>query len=144
MKKMLLSAAALTLLFTACKKDDNKNNNSSSWTLGSTSYTATTVVDSSGTIIVGASNGAVFLSTGASSFVTGSHKIVEWADSALQIDITAMTAAGAAFSSTDNHNVNADVTVNNGKVSVTVPEVWLTNLMGTDSLKFSGTFHTTN
>ena len=41
------------------------------------------------------------------------------------------------YSSTGNDHIKAHVTVKDGKITIDVPEVWVRNTKGTDSVKFS-------
>ena len=154
MKKALLSMAAVATLFTACKKSDDDNGGGTStnqWKIGGTTYTALAQngVALNGSTLAGTSasstSGSVLWVSfgGAVPTTSGTYKIVETADAADEIDITAIAGSagsGTVYGSMDRTaNPTAAVTVTGGKISVTIPEVWAQNAANAnDSVKVSG------
>ncbi|XZF13874.1 hypothetical protein ACTHGU_18990 [Chitinophagaceae bacterium MMS25-I14] len=145
MKKILLGATALSFLFaTSCKKKDD-GGSSNSWTLNGASYSVLTATAGGNTLTAANGNASnangVYFNFTTYPTANGTYKVVENATNANEVDITTLTYSGATFStygSTGNDNINATVTVNNGKVSINVPSVWMKNsTTGTDSVKLT-------
>jgi hypothetical protein len=154
MRKLLLSAAAMTLLFTACKKkDDNGTGNGlgkNEWKIGSTTYkplTAQLVSGSNGVLtgigMNGTNSGTITFYFNDATFPTtgGQFKIVDNpnADDEILINVATsdMSANTKAYGSTANTNASATVTVEGGKISISVPEITVTNT-NSESTTFSG------
>lgn len=153
MKKILLGAAALSVMFaTSCKKNDDNNSNpsgTSTYTLAGTKYTPSTVTRGSsasagsltGLDMSGNSFSVMFQTLPTAS---GTYKIVSIAPSAAdEVSIMATsgtTSAPVAYASLAT-STTAAITVNNGKMTVVVPEISaLRNTNGAyDTVKISGT-----
>jgi hypothetical protein len=150
MKKIILSLLVTSALFTACKKDDDNGGGTTTnqWKIGPNTYTASTGATLQGDALA---NVASTASTGSSFTVTfntvpttgGTYKIVGGVPSAAdEVLITAGTGSLTSLSyyeTSDNvSNPTANVTVENGKISVTVPSVWAKNITESDSLQISG------
>ena len=152
MKKILLSAAVLAVVFTGCKKDDDNGGGTATnqWKIAGTTYTAVSngVNSLLGTLIGAGMNGSTgsSFSIGFNGLTTpttgGTYKIVSAdnldADDEISVSASVGSGTGTAYQSTGNDNMTAAVTVNGGKVSVTVPEIWAKNMDGNDSVKVSG------
>jgi len=147
MKKILLGAAALSVMFaTSCKKNDDKSGPSSTFTLAGTSYSPSTVAKQSTgsvTVLMGTdqtnSFGVMFNTVPTAN---GTYKIMEDATAADEVQIVAANGQTTLYGSLDN-TATATVSVNGGKITVTVPEISAerTNMttMKTDTVKVSGT-----
>lgn len=148
MKKLLLGAAALTMLATACKKKDDGGTPSNSWKVGSTSYTSMATVGASMgslyTVTASTGNGTStsligFTFSGAAAPAAGTYKVVGSSSPAAgQVVFTAASGSASgttSYKSTGSDNINATVSVSNGKVSVSMPDTWAKNISGSDSVK---------
>ena len=146
MKKMLLAAAAATVLFASCKKDKTATSDNT-WKIGTTSYSGSVTV--SGATITGSSSGTTTASIFEANFavlptVSGTYNIVAFATDSNEVDITTGTGSllgGSFYGSTGNDHKTATVTVTNGKVKVTIPEISVAPTLGssaTDSTTASG------
>ena len=150
MKKLLLGAVALTMLATACKKSDDSTP-ANSWKVGANSYTAATVAGSgtSGfytlTAVDASANGLTFTFNGTTAPTAGTYKV----SSAIippagQVSFVA-SVSPKAYSPTGNDNISAVVTVNSGKVSVSLPNAWAkSSSSATDSVQVSANVTQTN
>lgn len=147
MKKILLGAAALSVMFaTSCKKDDDKGGPSSTFKLAGTSYTPSTVAKQSVsgmTAIMGTDNTNIFeVLFNTTPTASGTYKIVENPTAADELTVAAMSGTTAEYSGLSSTST-ATVTVNNGKLTVVIPEISAerTNMttMVTDTVKISGT-----
>lgn len=143
-QKAALAAATVALLTASCKKDDdNGGSSSNTWTVNGTNYTATNVVrqSQSGFTLLSATatSGSTSNSVGFifSSTPTANGKVRIGADNG--VDIVTASGSTANYSTYDDSKVDASVTVNSGKISITVPDVWLYKGSGSsrDSVKFS-------
>lgn len=147
MKKILLGAAALSVMFaTSCKKNDDKSGPSSTFTLAGTSYTPSSVVKGTNlgmTALMGTDGtNAFYVLFSAAPTASGTYKIVENASANDQLQIVASSGQTNLYSSIDV-SATANVTVNGGKITVTIPEISAerTNVStaATDTVKISGT-----
>lgn len=140
MKKILLSSAAVALLFaSSCKKDDDKGGGGNSWSVKGTSYGASTVTRNASAKTLTATNGtnSITLYFDALPTANGTVKI---GDNTNELTIAAAGMNGATTYGYFNKsvtNVNATVTMNNGKISVSAPEFWAEDIMTDDSVKIS-------
>ncbi|XZF13875.1 hypothetical protein ACTHGU_18995 [Chitinophagaceae bacterium MMS25-I14] len=148
MKKFLLGAAAFSLLFAvSCKKSDD-NNSVGNWKLGGTTYGATsTDSTTSGNTYVLYANDAnaneISFTFNSTMPVTGTYKVVSFfslfVTTGNNVAIQTLALPSTAYASTGNDNINASVTVNSGKVAISVPSVWMKNQNGNDSLQLTAT-----
>lgn len=128
----MLSAAAMTLLFAACSKDDD-NGSSNTWSVGSNSYTATTVttngpqlVANNGTKIVTATfTGSSLPTSGGSFAVVGAGM----AANEVMVGVTDGTVNGT-YVTTGTDNKTATVTVSGGKVKIVATDLRAKNTNG--------------
>lgn len=146
MKKILLGAAALSVVFaTSCKKsDDNNSSPSNSWTVNGTSHSASMVTKTSTT---GASTLTAADASGNSFIVVfktyptanGTYHVSGDIIPQNNTDVTiGVSGSTGQFFSLGNDNVNATITVNSGKVNVSLPDTWVGSVTGTDSVKVNG------
>lgn len=129
MKKLLFGALALTFLATACKKDDEGPSNS--WTVGSTTYGAANVTGAFGSLVATTGSGSTINSiqvnfNGVTLPTTGGtyDVVAGGTPAANQISFSASEVSNGVskvFTSTGSGNVKANVSVNGGKVSVSMP-----------------------
>lgn len=147
MKKVLLSAAALTVLLGACKKDDDKGS-SENFTVGSTTYPVVgggvingpTLLATSGDLN-NLSSFTVMFNGMAAPTASGSYKVVAGLPGVNEISLSAsVNNNSAAYISTGNDNISAEVTVNAGKVSINLPKAWAVKPGGGDSVQVSANF----
>lgn len=138
MKKILLATAAAGLFFNACKKDDNLPTNTNTWRVGANTRTATGV-SVTGNALAATDNTNSITVTFGSTLPTsdGNFKIVGGSPEPGEMSITVMEGSLNAYHTTGNENKEAKVTVTSNKVSITVPDVWAKNTLGTDSLLIS-------
>ncbi len=137
MKKNLILYSSLTVLLGACSKDHDDSNNSNTWTLGGTTYKASNVAFFPGVTpdliaISGEPANTVdwidFLfmnstTTDGQVLITDTHDL-----NTVQIKVSKLVANVETHYSNGETNVNANVTVKNGKVSVNFPgKIWLHN-----------------
>jgi hypothetical protein len=153
MKKLALSVAAIGLLFTACKKDDNKENGgglgSNQFKVGTTTYNASSVTHSMGTITVagasGTSGGGLFIGFSGDGLPTasGTFKIVASDDLDANDEISVDAAIGSGTSGTfydsetNTTNPTAKVTVNGSNVQVEFTDLTVKETLGTATEKIS-------
>jgi hypothetical protein len=150
-KSLAYTLIAVLLVFAACKKNASSVG---SWAYGGTKYTAT------GTTLSTTLAGQPYLTattssttaTGELSFyfatqpvTTGNYKVVNYAatlDSG-QLYIQFVNAGNFYYLSTGNDNITASVNVSGGKISVTVPPVYLEDYANPvpDSAQLSATIH---
>ena len=158
MKKLLLSAAAIAFLFTACKKkDDNGTGNGlgkNQWKVNGTTFnalTAAAVQGGAGTLIASGTNGGTEVGSFTATFAGGAFpgtggqfKIVDVADATDEVSIMVGTnntsgSSAKAWGSTASTTATATVSVDNGKVTISVPEITVTSASATpSSTTFSG------
>jgi hypothetical protein len=145
MKKLLLPAAALTLIFFACKKKGSGDDGpapvdgNNKWKVGESSYTASAMSVNGG--LITATNDtqsvSVTFSDGSLPSANGTIPVSHAFGTGLSIAVTEGTVpVHDIYYSTGKESKNATVTINNGKVTVSVPTVWAKNLKG-DSLQVS-------
>ncbi len=148
MKKFLFLATAVTLLFaSSCKKKDDSGP-SNYWTVNGTKHVVATSTGGGG--ILGfvenssATGNLLSFEFGSSSLPTsnGTYKIVNpdnITGSANEVVVMPNYGSGGlVYYPSKGTNANASVTVNGGKISITVPEIWVVNsLTGNDSVKLS-------
>jgi len=152
MKKNLILFLSLALLLGACKKDhgDNNNNASNTWTFKGTTYTAATVAYVNGGSAANLSAGATGATATSADGLTfgfttpptssGQLLITDSGDpNTLMVSVSKLTGTSTTFYLNAETNVMADVTVSNGKVSVSFPgTIWLYNLSNSsDSAQLS-------
>ena len=148
MKKTLLCLSLmLTACVMSCKKDDDKSSSGSSsntWTFKGVKYSSATVTAKATAHSISAADGdhqfmVSFLSKLPAT--SGKYKIVFFApESEDEVGIYVIDTPGNPYVSTGNDNATADITVSaDGKLSVSVPEVWVSNVGKADSAKVSGT-----
>ena len=144
MKKLLFGALALTMLATACKKDDD-NGPGNTFKVNSTTLTTSSVQSSGSTVTVngtngGATGGIIFSFPGTATPAAGTYKVVADATGANQVEFIAALGAGTTgtfYSSTGTGTVNAVVTINSGKITITMPDAPAKNITGTDVVNVS-------
>lgn len=152
MRKILLSAAAVTMLFTACKKkDDNGTGNGlgkNQWKVGSTTYNSLGVSGAMGLIVASGTNGGTELSTFTVGFANnayptsgGQFNIVDVANDPNELSVNVGTSNtggnSQAWGSSASGNPQATVTVDGGKVTVSIPQITVTGA-SSSSTTFSG------
>lgn len=152
MKKIFalaLSAVVLTLI-ASCSHTNSASPNS--YTFKGTSYNAATITASvSGGVLqatnLSATNTVNITNTniafGAFPTTSGSYRVVNYNNTPAsnEVVIGFADAAGTTYFSTGSENQNATVTVNNGKVSISVPNVWLQSTISqSDSGQYSAHF----
>jgi hypothetical protein len=151
MKKNLVLYSFFVLLLGACSKDHGDNNNSSNtWTFAGTTYKALTVVYVNGGAqanLSASASGGTTTSADGLSFVfstpptISSQMLITYSGEPNTVLVTASKLSGTntTFYLNEETNVKADVTVNNGKVSVNFPgTIWLHNLTNSaDSAQLS-------
>jgi hypothetical protein len=135
MKKLLLGAVALTMLATACKKDDENGTPSNTITVDGNNYAliATNGFNVSGSTVMasgtsGTNAGTITLDfPGSAAPTAGTYKIVsnDSTVGANQVSFAAATTNGGTanlYESTGAGNVSATVTVNGGKIAISMPD----------------------
>lgn len=151
MKKNIILYAFVTLLLVACSKHkDSPETASNSWTFAGTSYKASTVVyingggganlsaSAAGSTTTSA-NGLVFLFTTPPT-TSGQMLITDSDDpNTVMVGTSNLSGTTTTFYMNGTTNVNANVAVNNGKISVSFPgKIWLHNMSNfNDSLQLS-------
>lgn len=148
--KITLSLLSASLLLAAsCKKDDDKNSGSSasnnSWKLNGQTYTATQVARAkqngldylnATAIVDGKAASSVGFVFDTAPTASGNVRVGD-GDNQLLI-VTTVSNNTTAYSVEGTTKVDASVTVNGGKLTITVPEVWLKNANNlNDSVTFS-------
>ena len=151
MKKGLVLFISLALLLSACKKDHNDSGNASNtWNFKGTDYTAATVVyvnGGSAANLSASATGATATSADGLTFAfttpptsSGQLLITDTGDpNTLLVSVSKLSGTTTTFYLNEETNVMANVTVNNGKISVSFPgTIWLHNLANTnDSAQLS-------
>jgi hypothetical protein len=151
MKGNLILYLSLALVLGACKKDkEDSNTAANTWTFKGTNYTAATVdyINGGSTAnLIAVATGATATSTDQLTFgfttsptSSGQLPITDSADpNTLLVSISKSTGTSTTFYLNGETNVKADVTVNNGKISVSFPgTIWLYNLSNSsDSAQLS-------
>jgi hypothetical protein len=141
MKRNMILYACITFLLIACSKHSDKSGSSAnSWTFAGTSYKAATVtyINAGGAANLSASasgstatsaNGLVFSFT--TPPTTSSQMLITNSNDPNTVLVAASNLSGttATFFTNSATDINANVTVNNGKVSITFAgKIWLHNL----------------
>lgn len=149
MKAILFSTiACLLLIIASCKKHDCQPQNF--WRINGVTHEVASIYH----IIPGPNVEMVFVRDGDSATrnsnvdfdfdklptTSGDYEIGPYVSQG-QMQILATSYFGGddygIYSSTGNDHTKAHVTVNSGKITIDVPEVWVRNTRGTDSVKFS-------
>ena len=151
MKRNIFLYASVTLLLIACgKQNDSINSAANSWTFDGTSYKASTVVyiNAGGAANLSAP-AAGSTSTSAIGLVfafptpptsSGQMLITDSNDSnTVLVGVSKLSGTSTTFYTNSATNINANVTVNNGKVGISFPgKIWLHNLSNfSDSAQLS-------
>lgn len=152
MNRFLLRLVLFAMLATACKKGDSSSPQAGSWKVGVTSYTS--IRTEGGT--KGGSNymleaiaspnipfdGISFVFYGTSIPAAGTYRVVTGGLPAPG-QVSFGTAEGVTlggptsnYQATGNGNVDAIVTITNGKVSISMPDAWAKDA-NNDSVKVS-------
>ena len=141
MKKSLILYTCVTFLLSACSKhNDSSDASANTWTFAGTSYKAATVVyingggaanlsaSASGSTATSA-NGLIFAFTTPPTS-NGQMRITNSNDpNTVLVATSNLSGTTTTFYGNDVTNINANVTVNNGKVSINFPgNIWLHNL----------------
>lgn len=151
MKKLLLGTLALTMLATACKKDDDSSSsNANTVSVGGTSYSTTStggsVTVTGNTVTAAGVNGnslaagLTFEFPGSSAPAAGTYKVVADTTGTLAANTVsfyatvASTTGGTFYASTGTGTVNATVTVNSGKLNITMPDAPAKQVNGTNTI----------
>jgi len=151
MKGNLIPYLSLALLLGACKKDKSDSNNSdNSWTFAGSTYKAATVVyvDAGSQANLSASaTGATATSADGLTFLfftpptsNGQMLITDTGDpNTIMVSASRLSGTNTTFYTSTETNVQASVTVNGGKVSVSFPgSVWVHNMANySDSAQLS-------
>jgi hypothetical protein len=153
-----LFMVAIFLNIISCKKDSNDNNNtnnnppSNGWKLGATSYNAVQVVKlndrsmaafdsipNNGTNPTNANS--CLIRFGTAPTANGTYKIIGATASSIganEISVSAKLKNNInSYISTGTDNINATITITNGKLKVAFPDVWVKQFGTTDSVKLS-------
>jgi hypothetical protein len=151
MKKSLILSLSLALLLSACKKDhDDASNAANTWNFKGTTYTAATVMyvngGSASNLSAGATGATATSADGLTfAFVTpptssGQMLITDSGDpNTVMVSTSNLSGTNTTFYLNEETNVMANVTINNGKISVSFPgTIWLHNLSNSsDSAQLS-------
>ena len=147
MKNLLLSAAALTLLFTAsCSKSDDGPGNS--WSVNGVTYGTVIGTSQFGSVSatnVNTSTGypyntILFDFNGSTAPTAGTYKVVaaDQVDANDEVSFSAQNATSQTdtktYNSTGEGDVKVTVTVNGGKVSISMPTAKAQLVGGTDKV----------
>jgi hypothetical protein len=146
-KTVLFLGLMLTIGAVSCKKDDDKGSSgsgSNTWTFKGVKYSSATVTAKAAVHSISAADGThEFMISFLSKLpaASGKYKIVFFApESEDEVGIYVIDTPGNPYVSTGNDNAMADITVSaDGKLSVSVPEIWVSNVGKADSAKVSGT-----
>ena len=139
MKKLLLGATALTLLFSACKKDDTPTGPSNYIKIGSETYNVTGFTPIANAVAVsggsGSNSGSITFSfgTGAGAPSSGTYKVVEDATASNEVELSVGRFNGTTttgYGSIGTSTVNVTVATDGGKMSISMPEVQVKQLIG--------------
>jgi hypothetical protein len=139
MNRLLISTVVVTVLASACKKGDSTNPQAGNWKVGARSYPS--IRTEGGT--KGGSNymveaissvdvpfdGISFIFNGTSVPTAGRYKVAGGIPGPGQVSfgtVEGVTLGGPAsnYGSTGNDNVDATVTISNGRVSISMPDAW--------------------
>ncbi len=139
-RNMILYACVITLLIACSKHNDSNDASADTWTFAGISYKAATVVyingGSAANLSASATGGTATSANGLIfSFTTpptssGSMLITNSNDpNTVLVGASNLSGTTTTFYVNDVTDINANVTVNNGKVSVNFPgKIWLHNL----------------
>lgn len=141
MKKSLILSLSLALLLSACKKDhDESGSAANTWNFKGTTYTAASVdyVNGGSTAnLTAGATGATATSADGLTFAfttpptnSGQLLITDTGDpNTLLVSVSKLSGTTTTFYLNGETSVMANVTVNNGKISVNFPgTIWLYNL----------------
>jgi hypothetical protein len=132
-KHIWIAALAFILIATSCKKT-----NTNSWTFEGVTYT-TDVVNISNNIVVAYNNGSQsYLSFTFNTMPTssGAYRVVNTGYPLPgQVNIVFANLTGSSYRSSGLDSINAAVTFNNGKMGISVNNLWMVSY--TDSAKIS-------
>lgn len=151
MKRNIILCACVTFLLIACSKNkDSSSSSADSWTFAGTSYKASTVVYINGGVesnlsapatgsTATSANGLVF------SFTTpptssGQMLITNSNDpNTVSVGVTNLSGISTTFYTNSITDINANVAVNNGKISIDFAgKIWLHNILNfSDSAQLS-------
>lgn len=149
MKRSLILSSFFALLFCACKKpNDNNDSAASSWTFGGITYKAETVVyDNTSSSLSASVFGSRSGPKGGLSFVfvtpPASNSQMLITNSSLPntvgVGVSTLSGTTTTYYISGETNVNANITITNGKISVSFPgTIWMHNLANSaDSLQLS-------
>lgn len=151
MKKSLVLFLSFALLLSACKKDHNgSGTGANTWNFKGIDYTAETVVyvnGGSAANLSASATGATAISADGLTFAfttpptsSGQLLIADSGDpNTLLVSVSKLSGSTTTFYLNQETNIMANVTVSNGKVSVSFPgTIWLHNLANTnDSAQLS-------
>ena len=136
MKKSLILCLSLAFLLIACKKDHDNGEAANTWNFNGADYTAATVVFVNGGSTANLSATAT-TSTDGLTFVfstppssSGQMLITDSGDpNTVLVSISQLSATGTTFYLNEQTDVMANVSINNGKISVSFPgSIWLHRL----------------
>lgn len=153
MKKLLLICSLFSIVFSSCSKDDDKGSPSNGWKLGATTYNAafvarigSTTLSAMDAIPSGGSPSVNTLNVWFNALPTsgGTYRVVSYGGgmslAANEIGVSAgLFATSTTYVSTGSGAVDATVSVSGGKITVSIPEIWVKKTTADDSLKLSGT-----
>ena len=144
MKKNLILCSCLALLLGACKKDHDNDAKTNTWTFNGTTYTAATVVyvDAGPQAnLSAAATGNTATSGDGLTFLfvpppttSGLMLISDTGDpNTIMVSHARMSNGSTDFYVSGETDIQANVTVNGGKVSVSFPgSIWLNNMSNYD------------
>ncbi len=155
MKHLFLCVVALSTFTVSCKKSGSTTVSSipaNGWKLGTVSYT-TALSTRTGTNLLSAFDG---IPSGSNPSVNnlevyfsalptagGTFHIVHYPAASLasnEVGIGAgLYATSTTYLTTGTDAIDATVTIASGKITVSIPSVWVKSTSGTDSLKLTGT-----
>jgi hypothetical protein len=129
------------MLFAACKKSDSTSTSKGTFTIGSASYTVSSIADSTYYITAGDSNGnyVEFIVKPSNTLTTGTYDVVDAAiDSNNQIHIGAYNMSNSRYyMSYSGTGVKVSVTANGNSKKITLPQIKLFNLFAHDTILVS-------
>ena len=151
MKRNIILYASVTLLLIACSKhNDSDSSAANSWTFAGTSYKASTVVyingnggadlsaPAAGSTTTSANGLVFFFATPPTS--SGQMPITDSNDpNTVLVSVSNLSGTSTTFYNSSTTNINANVTVNNSKISISFPgKIWLHNVSNfSDSAQLS-------
>jgi hypothetical protein len=151
MKRNIILYASVTLLLMACGKNkDSVGSANNSWTFAGTSYTASTVVyinAGQAANLSAAAAGSTTTSADGLAFLfitpptsSGQMLITDTDDpNTVMVAASKLSGTSTTFYINGTTNIQANVTVNNGKISISFPgKIWLHNMANfSDSAQLS-------